>query len=157
MVKQEIFNEAINEYRSLISETPLYKGLEQVLDSEELKQLVENRYQEIETEYKEEGYDDFEECSSGTIYDSVDIFVMQLFAKQFIQNLINEGFTWDKKNECWDVPEKTQTKFANITGKRSQLTNYGIIWDVTPKDYDTCIREAVSSQIDDAMVEMKMM
>jgi hypothetical protein len=156
MIKKEVFDEQVNEYRSLISETPLYKGLEKVLDSEELLELVEQRIQDYKEECEEEG--EFERYVMGTIIDSVDIFVMKLFAEQLIENLIEEGFIWDKENEGWTVPEKyRKAKFAEITGEQTELTNYGIVWDMLPMDYDTSIREIVSEKIDEVMYDNGMM
>jgi len=151
MIKKEVFDEQVNEYRSLISETPLYKGLEKVLDSKELLELVEQRIQDYKEECEEEG--EFERYVMGTIIDSVDIFVMKLFAEQLIENLIEEGFIWNKDTEGWTVPEE----YVSERNADLELTNYGIVWDMLPMDYDTSIREIVSEKIDEVMYDNGMM
>ena len=150
MLDKELFEEQVNEYRSLISETPLYKGLEQVLDSEELLEGVVERNECITEDWDEE---DKEDGYGGITIDGVDCVVMKLFAEQLIENLIEEGFIWDKEEECWTVPEKYITE----KNKDLQLTNYGIVWDILPMDFDTCIREMVSERIDDVMYDKGMM
>jgi len=150
MLDKELFEEQVNEYRSLISETPLYKGLEQVLDSEELLEGVVERNECITEDWDEE---DKEDGYGGITIDGVDCVVMRLFAEQLIENLIEEGFIWDKEEECWTVSEKYITE----KNKDLQLTNYGIVWDILPMDFDTCIREMVSERIDDVMYDKGMM
>jgi hypothetical protein len=155
MTDKKVFDEQVNEYRSLISETPLYKGLEKVLDSKELLEKVTERNKCISEDWDEE---DKEDGYGGITVDSVDCVVMELFAEQLIENLIEEGFIWDKENEGWTVPEKyRKTKFTEITGEQKDLTNYGIVWDVLPMDFDTCIREMVSERIDEVMYDNGMM
>jgi hypothetical protein len=155
MIDKEVFDEQVNEYRSLISETPLYKGLEKVLDSEELLERVIERNECISEDWDEE---DLKYGYGGITVDGVDCVVMELFAEQLIENLIEEGFIWDKENEGWSVPEKyRKVKFADITGEQTELTNYGIVWDVLPMDFDTSIREMVSERIDEVMYENGMM
>ena len=155
MIDKEVFDEQVNEYRSLISKTPLYKGLEEVLDSEELLEKVTERNQCISEDWDEE---DKEDGYGGITVDGVDCVVMELFAEQLIKNLIEEGFIWNKENEGWSVPEKyRKAKFAEITGEQTELTNYGIVWDVLPMDFDTCIREMVSERIDEVMYDNGMM
>ena len=58
MLDKEAFEEQVNEYRSLISETSLYKGLEQVLDSEELLEGVTERNECITEDWDEEDKED---------------------------------------------------------------------------------------------------
>lgn len=149
MLDQKAFDEQVNEYRSLISETPLYKGLEQVLDSKELLEKVTERNECITEDW---GDEDREYGYGGVTIDGVDCVVMELFAEQLIQNLIEEGFIWDKEDESWTVPKKY------ITGENQdlQLTNYGIVWDILPMDFDTCIREMVSERINDEMYNQEM-
>jgi hypothetical protein len=155
MIDKKIFEEQVNEYRSLISETPLYKGLDKVLDSKELLEKVIERNKCISEDWDKE---DFEDGYEGITVDSVDCVVMELFAEQLIKNLIEEGFIWNEENEGWTVPEKyRKTKFAHITGEQNELTNYGIIWDVLPMNYDTCIREMISDIIDEVMYDKGMM
>ena len=150
MIKKEVFDEQVNEYRSLISETPLYKGLEKVLDSEKLLERVIERNECISEDWDEE---DKEDGYGGITVDGVDCVVMELFAEQLIENLIEEGFIWDKENEGWTVPEK----YINERNTDLELTNYGIVWDVLPVSYDTCIREMVSERIDEVMYDNGMM
>lgn len=150
MLDKELFEEQVNEYRSLISETPLYKGLEQVLDSEELLEGVTERNECITEDWDEE---DKEDGYGGITIDGVDCVIMKLFAEQLIENLIEEGFIWNKENEGWTVPEKYITE----KNKDLELTNYGIVWDILPMDFDTCIREMVSERIDEVMYDKGMM
>jgi hypothetical protein len=83
---------------------------------------------------------------------------MELFSKKLIKNLIKNKFIWDKENEGWIVPKKfRKTKYVDITGEQNALTNYGIVWDILPMDYDTCIREIISERIDDQMIIMGLM
>jgi hypothetical protein len=54
MIDKEAFDEQVNEYRSLINENSLYKGLEKVLDSEELLEKVIERNECISEDWDEE-------------------------------------------------------------------------------------------------------
>jgi len=155
MIDKEAFDEQVNEYRSLISENSLYKGLEKVLDSEELLEKVIERNECISEDWDEE---DFEYGYGGITIDGVDCIVMEMFAEQLIKNLLEEGFIWNKENEYWTIPEKyRKTKFVHITGEQNELTNYGVVWDILPMDYDISIREMVSERIDEVMYENGMM
>jgi len=72
--------------------------------------------------------------------------------------LIKNKFVWNKEDEVWTVPKKfRKTKYVDITGEQNELTNYGIIWDILPMDYDTCVREMISDIIDSQMVIMGLM
>jgi hypothetical protein len=154
---EKVFKEQVGEYFSLINETPLYKGMEKVLLSKKLLKEVIERNECLLEDCEEEG-EDLENYISGITVDSVDCIVMELFAKKLIKNLIKNKFIWDKENEGWIVPKKfKKTKYIDITGEQNELTNYGIVWDILPMDYDTCIREMISERIDDQMVIMGLM
>ena len=152
MIDKEVFDEQVNEYRSLISENSLYKGLEEVLDSEELLEKVIERNECISEDWDEE---DKEDGYGGVTVDGVDCVVMELFAEQLIKNLLEEGFIWNKEDEYWTIPEKY--KGSTLIGDNNELTNYGVVWDILPMDYDTSIREMVSERIDEVMYENGMM
>jgi hypothetical protein len=152
MIDKEVFDEQVNEYRSLISENSLYKGLEKVLDSEELLEKVIERNECISEDWDEE---DKEDGYGGVTVDGVDCVVMELFAEQLIKNLLEEGFIWNKEDEYWTIPEKY--KGSTLIGDNNELTNYGVVWDILPMDYDTSIREMVSERIDEVMYENGMM
>lgn len=151
---KEMFKEQVGEYFSLINETPLYKGLEKVLLSKKLLKEVIERNESLLEDYEEEG-EDLENVIAGLTVDSVDYCVMELFSKKLIKNLIKNGFEWKQENELWKVPKKfRKTKYVEITGEKKYLTNYGIVWDILPMDYDTCVRESISDNIDSRMVLM---
>jgi hypothetical protein len=152
MIDKEAFDETVNEYRSLINENSLYKGLKEVLDSEELLEKVIERNECISEDWDDE---DKEDGYGGITVDGVDCVVMELFAEQLIKNLLGEGFIWNKENEYWTIPEKYKESIS--IGDGNGLTNYGVVWDILPMDYDTCIREMVSERIDEAMYENGMM
>jgi hypothetical protein len=152
MIDKEVFDEQVNEYRSLISENSLYKGLEKVLDSEELLEGVIERNECISEDWDDE---DKEDGYGGITVDGVDCIVMELFAEQLIENLLEEGFIWNKENEYWTIPEKY--KGSTLIGDENELTNYGVVWDILPMTYDTSIREMVSERIDEVMYENGMM
>jgi hypothetical protein len=152
MIDKEAFDEQVNEYRSLISENSLYRGLEKVLDSEELLEKVIERNKCISEDWDEE---DFEDGYGGITVDGVDCIVMGMFAEQLIENLLEEGFIWNKEDEYWIIPEKYNDSI--LIGEENELTNYGIVWDILPMDYDTSIREMVSERIDEVMYENGMM
>ena len=72
--------------------------------------------------------------------------------------MIENDFKWNKEEEIWKVPKKfRKTNYVEITGEQKYLTNYGIVWDVLPMDYDTCVRESISDNIDYRMREMGLM
>ena len=152
MIDKEAFDEQVNEYRSLISENSLYKGLEKVLDSKELLEKVIERNECISEDWDDE---DKEDGYGGITVDGVDCVVMELFAEQLIENLLEEGFIWNKEKEYWTIPEKY--KGSILIGDENELTNYGVVWDILPMGYDTCIREMVSERIDEVMYENEMM
>ena len=154
---EKVFKEQVGEYFSLINETPLYKGLEKVLLSKKLLKEVIERNECILEDCEEEG-EELENSIVGLTIDSVDYCVMELFSKKLIKNLIENDFKWNKEEEIWKVPKKfRKTNYVEITGEQKYLTNYGIVWDVLPMDYDTCVRESISDNIDYRMREMGLM
>ena len=154
---EKVFKEQVGEYFSLINETPLYKGMEKVLLSKELLKEVIERNEDLLEDSEEEG-EELENYIIGLTVDSVDAIVMEMFSEKLIKNLIKNKFVWDKENESWKVPKKfRKTNYVDITGEQKYLTNYGIVWDVLPMDYDTCVREMISDNIDYRMDLMGMM
>jgi hypothetical protein len=154
---EKVFKEQVGEYFSLINETPLYKGMEKVLLSKKLLKEVIERNECLLEDCEEEG-EELENYISGLTVDSVDCIVMELFSKKLIKNLIKNKFIWNKEDETWTIPNKfRKTKFVNITGEQVELTNYGIVWELLPMDYDTCVREMISDNIDSQMVIMGLM
>ena len=154
---EKVFKEQVGEYFSLINETPLYKGMEKVLLSKELLKEVIERNEDLLEGSEEEG-EELENYIIGLTVDSVDAIVMEMFSEKLIKNLIKNKFVWDKENESWKVPKKfRKTNYVDITGEQKYLTNYGIVWDVLPMDYDTCVREMISDNIDYRMDLMGMM
>ena len=154
---EKVFKEQVGEYFSLINETPLYKGMEKVLLSKKLLKEVIERNECLLEDCEEEG-EELENYISGLTVDSVDCIVMELFSEKLVKNLIKNKFVWNKEDETWIVPNKfRKTKFIHITGEQTELTNYGIVWDILPMDYDTCIREMISDRIDDQMIIMGLM
>jgi hypothetical protein len=154
---KEMFKEQVGEYFSLINETPLYKGMEKILLSKKLLKEVIERNECLLEDCEEEG-EELENYISGLTIDSVDCIVMELFGKKLIKNLIKNKFVWNEEDEVWTVPKKFRKgKFVNITGEQMELTNYGIVWELLPMDYDTCVREMISDNIDSQMVIMGLM
>ena len=154
---EKVFKEQVGEYFSLINETPLYKGMEKVLLSKKLLKEVIERNEDLLEGSEEEG-EELENYIEGLTVDSVDTIVMEMFSEKLIKNLIKNKFVWDKENESWNVPSKfRKTKYVDITGEQMELTNYGIVWDILPMDYDTCIREIISDNIDYRMDLMGLM
>lgn len=154
---EKVFKEQVGEYFSLINETPLYKGMEKVLLSKKLLKEVIERNECLLEDCEEEG-EELNNYIEGITVDSVDCCVMELFAEKLVKNLIKNKFIWDKENEGWIVPKKfKKTKYVDITGEQNALTNYGIVWDILPMDYDTCIREIISERIDDQMIIIGLM
>ena len=148
---KEMFKEQVGEYFSLINETPLYKGMEKVLLSKKLLKEVIERNECLLEDCEEEG-EELENYIAGLTIDSVDYCVMNLFKKKLIKNLIKNKFIWDEEYEGWIVPKKFRKgKYFEITGEQNMLTNYGIVWELLPMDYDTCVREGISDNIDYAM------
>jgi hypothetical protein len=154
---EKVFKEQVGEYFSLINETPLYKGMEKVLLSKKLLEEVIERNECLLEDCEEEG-EELNDYIEGITVDSVDCIVMELFGEKLIKNLIKNKFVWNEENETWIVPKKfRKTKYVDITGEQMELTNYGIIWDILPMDYDTCVREMISDIIDSQMVIMGLM
>jgi hypothetical protein len=151
---EKVFKEQVGEYFSLINETPLYKGLEKVLLSKKLLREVIERNEDLLEGCEEEG-EELEDYITGLTVDSVDYCVMDLFSEKLIKNLIKNDFKWKEETESWKVPKKfRKTKYVGITGEQKYLTNYGIVWELLPMDYDTCVREGISDNIDYAMEGM---
>ena len=67
--------------------------------------------------------------------------IMDTFTPRLVQNLLKIGFTYDKEEDSWTVPED----YYDITDYEV-LTSYGIIYDIwgLGSDYDTSPRETIS-------------
>lgn len=81
-------------------------------------------------------------------YDATDRIIMEIFTPRLIQNLIKVGFTYDRNEDSWTVPEN----YSNKTDS-NELTSYGIIWDIWDVDYDTSPREFIGEFLADAAQE----
>jgi len=88
--------------------------------------------------------------------DGIDYTIMERFAPQLAKNLVRAGFTYDKDEEFWSVPDSYLEKLPE--NERNEYTNgatsYGIIWDFWGMDYDTSPRENISDKLDDAAQKM---
>ena len=66
---------------------------------------------------------------------------------QVDENLIKAGFTYDKDEDYWTVPEDYSSKTDS-----DELISYGIIWGLGG-DYDTSPRETIGEFLADAAQE----
>jgi hypothetical protein len=138
-----VFDEKIqDDYKPLIGTDPIYDGLEKVLNSPELLQKVTEW---VNNMLEDEDDEEIEDMTGAYTSDAVDYEIMKAFAPQLAKNLIKVGFTYDKNDDIWAVPEK----YSNKTNYK-ELTSYGIIWDIWNVDYDTSPREAISDYLQDA-------
>jgi hypothetical protein len=136
---KSIFNEKVqDDYKLLIGTDPIYDGLEGVLNSPETFQKV---IEWVKDQVESSG-EDFEEGEEeGYASDATDYMIMEAFAPRLVQNLIKAGFTYDKDEDYWTVPESYSDK-----AEYEELTSYGIIYDIwgLGGDYDTSPRETIS-------------
>ncbi len=73
------------------------------------------------------------------LVDCVDREVMSRFGRQFGENLIKLGYTYNSDEESWDLKDKRSGE---------DLTCYGVIWDYW-YSLDTDVRESVSEIFED--------
>jgi hypothetical protein len=136
---KSIFDERVqDDYKPLIGTDPIYDGLEGVLNSPETFQKVT----EWVKDQVESSGEDFEEGEEeGYASDATDYMIMEAFAPSLVQNLIKAGFTYNKDEDYWTVPESYSDK-----AEYEELTSYGIIYDIwgLGGDYDTSPRETIS-------------
>jgi hypothetical protein len=124
-----------DDYKPLIGTDPIYDGLEEVLNSPETFQKVVEWVKEmVEDEEEDEDY------TEAYASDATDYKIMEVFAPRLVQNLLDAGFTYNKDEDEWIVPEN----YFNKT-EYEALTSYGIIWDIwgLGGDYDTSPRETI--------------
>jgi hypothetical protein len=135
-------------YDELLGTNPIYNGLDQVLEDPE---LFDNVMEIVNDIIDSDDYDDDEEKEESRmsyVIDFTDRTIMSMFAPQLIQNLLDLGFTYDSDQDSWTIPQQYQVK------GRSNLTSYGIIWDIWGVDYDTSVRESIGDILRDAAEEL---
>jgi hypothetical protein len=136
LIKSTFDEKVQDDYKPLIGTDPIYDGLEEVLNSPEtFQKVVEWVKGMVEDEDEDEDY------TEAYASDATDYKIMEAFAPRLVQNLIKAGFTYDKGEDEWIVPEN----YSNKT-EYEALTSYGIIWDIwgLGGDYDTSPRETIS-------------
>ena len=138
LIKSTFDEKVQDDYKPLIGTDPIYDGLEEVLNSPETFQKVAEW---VKDQFESSGEDLEEGDEAGYASDATDYAIMETFAPRLVQNLIKAGFTYDKDEDYWTVPEN----YSNKT-EYEALTSYGIIWDIwgLGGDYDTSPRETIS-------------
>ena len=149
----EVFNDKIQDYSSLISTDPIYDGLNDVIKNPNVKQAIFDWAYLLTTE-DEDDEEEVIDIFRGYVSDGVDYEVMKTFAPQLVKNLIKAGFTYDKDEDIWTIPQSYLDKIDNSSDYLNGATSYGIIWDVWGVDYDTSPRENISSYLEDAAQEL---
>jgi len=143
---ENVWNSNTPEYLVLVGTDPIYDGLDKVVNDPETKQEAWDLTWEINSYYEEDG------MIEAFAQDGTDYKVMSNFAPQLVKNLIKAGFTYNKSEDYWTVPNSYLEKLPE--GRRDQYTegatSYGIIWDFWGVDYDTSPREAISDMLDEA-------
>ena len=142
---KSIFDEKVqDDYKPLIGNDPIYDGLEEVLNSPETFQKV-TEWVNDQVESSGEDFEEGEEESYAS--DATDYMIMEAFAPRLTQNLLDAGFTYNKEEDEWTVPENYSDKT-----EYEVLTSYGIIWDIwgLGGDYDTSPRETIGEFLKDA-------
>jgi hypothetical protein len=137
------------EYLDLVGTDPIYKGLDAVVNNPKVKQEAFDWAYKLTAEDEDE---DALESFGGYVQDGIDYEIMQAFAPQLAKNLIAAGFTFDKEEDEWTIPQSYLSKMDNSFGYSDTFrpTSYGIIWDIWNMDYDTSPREAISDYLKDA-------
>jgi len=134
------------EYLDLVGTDPIYKGLDTVVNNPKVKQEI------FDWAYKFTAEDEDDDGFGGYVQDGIDYTIMEYFAPQLAKNLIAAGFTFDKEEDEWTVPQSYLSKMDNSFGYSDTFrpTSYGIIWDIWNMDYDTSPREVISDYLKDA-------
>jgi hypothetical protein len=149
----EVFNDKIQDYSSLVGTDPIYDGLNNVIKNPSVKQAIFDWAYLITTE-DEDDEEEVIDMFGGYVSDGVDYEIMQAFAPQLAKNLIKAGFTYDKDEDIWTIPQPYLDKIDSSFNYSDGATSYGIIWDVWGVDYDTSPRENISSYLEDAAQEL---
>ena len=148
---ENVWNSNTPEYLALVGTDPIYDRLDTVVNDPMTKQETWDWVRDINSE--DEDDDDMIEAYS---QDGIDYTIMERFAPQLAKNLVRAGFTYDKDEEYWSIPDSYLEKLPE--SRRNEYTNgatsYGIIWDFWGMDYDTSPRENISDKLDDAAQKM---
>ena len=132
------------EYLDLVGTDPIYKGLDTVVNDPKIKQET------FDWAYKFTAEDEDDDGFGGYVQDGIDYEIMQAFAPQLAENLIAAGFTYDKDEDIWTLPQSYLDKTDGMFDYSNGATSYGIIWDIWNMDYDTSPREVISDYLKDA-------
>jgi hypothetical protein len=135
------------EYLNLVGTDPIYKGLDAVVNNPKVKQKAFDWAYNLTAEDEDE---DALKSFRGYVQDGIDYEIMQAFAPQLAENLIAAGFTFDKDEDIWILPQSYLDKTNGMFDYSNGATSYGIIWDVWNMDYDTSPRETISDYLKDA-------
>jgi hypothetical protein len=149
---ENVWNSNTPEYLALVGTDPIYDGLDTIVKDPETKQETWDWVRTINSE--DEDDDDMIEAYS---QDGIDYTIMDRFAPQLAKNLMKAGFTYDKNEELWSVPDSYLKKLPDESLRKEYTngaTSYGIIWDFWNMDYDTSPRENISDKLDSAVQEM---
>jgi hypothetical protein len=145
--KQEYFTD-------IDSNDILYRGLRQTVNSSQ----VDNDIADSLLDMAEVEVDNDEEDIVDTITDYANMMthfrIMDRFAPQLVKNLLDAGFTYDKTEDKWTIPNDRYLDDMNKPRYDDKTaTSYGIIWDFWGVDYDTSDRESISDSLADAARE----
>jgi hypothetical protein len=149
----EVFNDKIQDYSSLVGTDPIYDGLNNVIKNPSVKQAIFDWAYSLTTE-DEDDEEEVIDMFGGYVSDGVDYEIMRTFAPQLAKNLIKAGFTYDKDEDIWTIPQPYLDKIDSPFNYSDGATSYGIIWDVWGVDYDTSPRENIGSYLEDAAQEL---
>ena len=144
---EEQWKDHSQEYLDLVGTNPIYKGLDAVVNNPKVKQETFDWAYNLTAEDEDE---DALEGFGGYVQDGIDYEIMQAFAPQLAKNLIAAGFTYDKGEDIWTVPQSYLDKMGGMFDYSKGATSYGIIWDIWNMDYDTSPREVISDYLEDA-------
>ena len=144
---EEQWKDQSPEYLDLVGTDPIYKGLDAVVNNPKVKQEAFDWAYELTADDEDE---DALEMFGAYVQDSIDYEIMKAFAPQLAKNLIAAGFTYDKDEDIWTIPQSYLDKIGDVFDYSNGATSYGIIWDVWNMDYDTSPREVISDYLKDA-------
>ena len=144
---EEQWKDQSPEYLDLVGTDPIYKGLDAVVNNPKVKQEAFDWAYELTADDEDE---DALEMFGAYVQDSIDYEIMKAFAPQLAKNLIAAGFTYDKDEDIWTIPQSYLDKIGDVFDYSNGATSYGIIWDVWNMDYDTSPRELIGDYLKDA-------
>ena len=135
------------DWKDKVNKNPeLYKGLKEAMQSPQFSKGIKDLTDQFTNSYREEPDEDIseEEYVGRWVWEFYFLKIIAIWGKTFIKNLFDNGFTYNRNNESWTVPDKYSNQWRN----ENELTGYGLIWKVFPI-MDTDTRERVGEYFEE--------